>query len=451
MKSLSVLLFGMSSMAFASAVSIIDSGLDVKHPTLVGQIWSNPREISFNEIDDDFNGFVDDVNGWNFAENNNRLIDMKFLKTYTKDVKQFFEIQLRGLNGELTAEDKEWLSLKFEDKEFMANLAKFGNFAHGTHVAGISAARSSTNRIMGVKLLPTESPLAMTRGFISKMQNDGKGAKTKEFLITQGLKFIASQQAQLFVNVGSYAGQVGATAANCSFGMNSAAARNIVEPILKLFFGGQVEEATIVQYSNFMVNEVVKQGRAMAISNPKTLFVFAAGNDGKDNSVYPIAPGNIREDNTISVAATYQDGRLAKFSNYSRELVDVAAPGVGIVSTIPGGDTLAMSGTSQAAPYVAGAAGAIRAINTGLKPGEVKAILMGTVDKLDALSDKVVSGGVVNPTRAAVAARYSKVHGMEKAIQLATEEVSSFLREDATYDESFEPYVVPLLSTLGSN
>jgi hypothetical protein len=57
----------------------------------------------------------------------------------------------------------------------------------------------------------------------------------------------------------------------------------------------------------------------------------------------------------------------------------------------------------------------------------------------------------VNPTRAAVAARYSKVHGMEKAIQLATEEVSSFLREGATYDESFEPYVVPLLSTLGSN
>ena len=355
------------------------------------------------------------------------------------------------MSGTLSSDDQEWLKTKYEDKDFMANLMVFGNFAHGSHVAGISAARSLSNKIMGVKLIPTESPLATTLNYINRIQGDGKGKKTKEAILKQGLSFLAGQQAQLFVNIGSYGAKLGAKTANCSFGMNSLAARNIVAPLLKLLFGGDVEESTVVEYANFMVNEVVRQGQSMALSNPKTLYVFAAGNDGTDNEIYPIAPANIREQNTMTVAATYNDGRIANFSNFSRELVDVAAPGVGILSTIPGGETIAMSGTSQAAPFVAGVAAGVQALNAALTPSAVKAILMGTVDKIDLLYDKVVSGGVVNAERAYAAANFSKNHTLEQAMELANQKVKASVHGDAFYDVNFEPYVLPLLSSLGSN
>ncbi len=56
-------------------VAVIDTGVDVDHPDLASAIWRNPGEIPGNNIDDDGNGFVDDVNGWNFAHGNNRLDD----------------------------------------------------------------------------------------------------------------------------------------------------------------------------------------------------------------------------------------------------------------------------------------------------------------------------------------------------------------------------------------
>ena len=54
-------------------VGIIDEGIDVTHPDLVDNIWVNPFEIPNNNIDDDGNGFVDDVHGWNFVNNNNQV------------------------------------------------------------------------------------------------------------------------------------------------------------------------------------------------------------------------------------------------------------------------------------------------------------------------------------------------------------------------------------------
>ena len=56
-------------------VAVIDTGVDYNHPDLKNNIWRNAREISNNGIDDDGNGYVDDISGWNFAENNNNLND----------------------------------------------------------------------------------------------------------------------------------------------------------------------------------------------------------------------------------------------------------------------------------------------------------------------------------------------------------------------------------------
>jgi len=56
-------------------VAVIDTGIDINHPDLKDNIWKNPKEIPNNNIDDDNNGFVDDVHGWNFVPNNNNLSD----------------------------------------------------------------------------------------------------------------------------------------------------------------------------------------------------------------------------------------------------------------------------------------------------------------------------------------------------------------------------------------
>ncbi|RYZ70161.1 MAG: hypothetical protein EOP09_06525, partial [Proteobacteria bacterium] len=59
----------------AITVAIVDTGVDENHPSLSGNLWVNEGEIPNNGIDDDGNGYIDDVHGWNFAENNNNIGD----------------------------------------------------------------------------------------------------------------------------------------------------------------------------------------------------------------------------------------------------------------------------------------------------------------------------------------------------------------------------------------
>lgn len=56
-------------------VAVLDTGVDVKHPDLAANVWTNPKEIPNNGLDDDHNGFVDDINGWNFLHDSNHLFE----------------------------------------------------------------------------------------------------------------------------------------------------------------------------------------------------------------------------------------------------------------------------------------------------------------------------------------------------------------------------------------
>lgn len=130
------------------------------------------------------------------------------------------------------------------------------------------------------------------------------------------------------------------------------------------------------------------------------LIVVAAGNDGKNIDKSPVYPASLTDGNILTVAASTSSDELASFSNYGEKSVDVAAPGQEIFSTYMGDTYKSLSGTSMAAPYVAGMAGLLRAKNSAATYSDLKTAIRKKVDKPGAFNDKVVYDGRANLKRA---------------------------------------------------
>ena len=124
------------------------------------------------------------------------------------------------------------------------------------------------------------------------------------------------------------------------------------------------------------------------------LFVAAAGNDGADNDEVPTYPASYSAANVIAVAASDSTDHLASFSNYGQS-VDLAAPGVRILSTLPGGAYGYASGTSMATPHVSGAA-ALLLSKCAVSTATVRSTLLSHVDVLGSFSGLVATNGRLN-------------------------------------------------------
>ncbi len=274
-------------------VGVIDTGIDYNHPDLAANIWRNTREIAGNGIDDDGNGFRDDIRGWDFANN---------------------------------------------------DADPFDDNAHGTHVAGIIGAVGNNGvGIAGVAWNVQLMPLKF-------LTASGSGA-------TSGA-----------VSAINYAVANGAKILNNSWG------------------GGGFNQA---------LNDAVSRARAAGV-----IFVAAAGNSNSNNDAVPSYPANINYDNVISVAATDSSDRRASFSNYGATTVDIAAPGVGILSTTPNNTYSSFSGTSMATPFVAGAAALVWSANPNLTYSQVISRLYTTADRITGLNGLVANGARLNVNRA---------------------------------------------------
>jgi subtilisin family serine protease len=131
------------------------------------------------------------------------------------------------------------------------------------------------------------------------------------------------------------------------------------------------------------------------------LFVAAAGNNiGSDNDANPFYPCSYDSPNVICVMATDQNDNRASFSNFGKKSVHLAAPGVGILSTLPGGNYGQLSGTSMATPHVSGAAALLKAAHPTWTASDLKQQLLATVDKLASLQGLSVTEGRLNLGRA---------------------------------------------------
>lgn len=130
------------------------------------------------------------------------------------------------------------------------------------------------------------------------------------------------------------------------------------------------------------------------------LFVAAAGNDGSSNDKRPHYPSNYNLPNVISVAATDKTDNLTSFSNFGVKTVHIAAPGRDILSTWLNDSYREASGTSMAAPQVAGVAALILSLEPNISVEKLRERILKSVDKVDSLNGKVESGGRLNAAKA---------------------------------------------------
>lgn len=129
------------------------------------------------------------------------------------------------------------------------------------------------------------------------------------------------------------------------------------------------------------------------------LFVAASGRSNSDNDVKQHYPSGYNIRNVISVAASDRSDALASFSNYGATSVQLAAPGKDILTTALGNEYELHSGTSMAAPVVAGVAALALSAQPGLSVDQLRSVLLESVDKLPGLRGKVSTGGRINAAR----------------------------------------------------
>ena len=127
-----------------------------------------------------------------------------------------------------------------------------------------------------------------------------------------------------------------------------------------------------------------------------SLFVAAAGNDGLNTDTFAAYPASYDVPNVLAVAATDSSDARAWFSNYGSTSVDLGAPGVNVYSTWPGATYSHASGTSMAAPHVAGSAALAGAAFPAATDVGLKALLLRTVDPVPALAGRTRTGGRLN-------------------------------------------------------
>ncbi|MFM6282140.1 MAG: S8 family peptidase, partial [Dolichospermum sp.] len=250
-------------------VAVIDTGVDFNHEDLKNNIWINTKEIAGNGIDDDGNGYIDDVRGWNFDNNNNNVLD---------------------------------------------------NNGHGTHVSGTIAAENNGIGVVGI---------AYNSQIMSVKALDANGSGSYSN-ITKGIY---------------YAVDNGAKVINLSLGAKSP-------------------------------NDSLKSAVEYA-SSKGVIVVMAAGNNSES---IPSYPARYAYNSGIAVGAVDQNNNLANFSNRSgsQEIAYITAPGVNIYSTVPNNQYANYSGTSMAAPHIAGVVALMLSANPNLTESQVRGIIIST-------------------------------------------------------------------------
>ena len=451
-----VFAFFQLTTAHSSLVAVMDSGTDISHKDLAPKSWVNLKERAGSTIDLDQDGLPGDINGWDFTANSPMVFDSRFVYLLTDDVKKFFDIYGKydqGILGPNSAEFS-WLKEHSKDAVLMNKVNFIGAYIHGTHVAGISLKDNPKAKVLSMKVIPTmyqelkSTPPTQTKG--SSPQTNEPPTKTFDQFRAQIIDDSTSQVEEM-IKLHNYVNFHRVDVVNQSFGIGWGDAQNFIKTA---FVSDLKREPTDVEMKVLLktyFGNLLKEGPRMFAAAPNSLFVIAAGNDHSDNDIFPDYPADIQAENKIVVAATLGFRKLADFSNFGATKVDIAAPGVSILSTAPANNYIPLSGTSQATPYVTSVIAMMKDINPNLSVREIKALLFGTVDVKSWLKGKVKTSGIINKQRALKAAEFAKSLSIDKAIASAQQAVAdtptmkSFNYNNIKLDIDFKPIRPSLL------
>ena len=429
-------------------VGVVDSGTDLLHEDLKNVAWINSKEIPSNGIDDDKNGYVDDINGWNFLG----TIYKEHLE-YQRIVKDPSIANEESVKEATKFYDEKVEAAKKNEKQY-GQMLKMVTNADDTLSKHFDKSNYSKDEVIKVVTEDTAlkqsievakqmygfglSSLGQAKQELSKLVENASSMLSGEDLKKE-YRSVLGDDPNTMDNIsygdaatghstkdeahGTHVSGIIGASRNNNIGMNGVATNVKIMAVRAVPDGDEYDKdvALGLRYAVDNGAKIINTSFGKGFSPKKewvyeailyaaskdVLIVNAAGNDGKNMDVEKTFPNDSRDlvteisDNVLTVgamSANYDENLPASFSNYGKINVDVFAPGVQIYSTTPEGEYAKFSGTSMAAPSTAGVAALLRSYYPKLSASQVKHILMnsGTMINFDVI--KPGSRSRENPT-----------------------------------------------------
>lgn len=421
-------------------VAVIDSGIDIEHKDLQGKIWTNEDEIPNNGIDDDKNGYIDDVHGWNFlgspnGENQNyaRLEKTRICAELHARFKDKSDAQISDTErADYTKYKELYRAIEAERKENLSALEQYTQLAEM-----LPAMKAQLVQKLGpdftekdVDAWKAETPQDLQLKQIGKYIANGQ---LSEEAVQEGIQHLnASANYQLnmeyndrqnigdnpddFNDVrygnndvegpdalhGTHVGGIIGSVRHNELG-GDGVAENVRLMSLRAVPDGDEQDkdvALAIRYAADNGASVINMSFGKAYSKHQkevyeamlyaeskgVLLVHAAGNDGVNLDENPNFPTNEYAFQTkpldlyLCIGASTRDKKnlAANFSNYSARQVNIFAPGFEIYNTIPQSDYKILQGTSMAAPMVSGVAALLKSYFPSLTMKEIRDIMLAS-------------------------------------------------------------------------
>ncbi|MDJ1467552.1 S8 family peptidase [Xanthocytophaga flava] len=420
-------------------VAVIDGGVDINHEDLKSVIWTNPKEIPNNGKDDDKNGYIDDVYGWDFIGGKDSSVhydNLEVTRIYRSMLPKFEKADTTKFSE---ADKKEYARFKEisiayeeEDQKLKGGYANYQILLDGLEKIKDKIGKETITLTDIQAYRPTGSILGQIKFMVENEMANGATFNDFMEMIKEGIKETEAQ-ASYYTNLeydprsivgdnysdakekiygnndvvgpdpdhGTHVAGIIAAVRDNNLGIKGVSNATKIM-VLRVVPNGDERDkdvANSIRYAadngakvinmsfgkSYSWNKGVVDEAVKYAASKDVLLIHAAGNDAQNNDEADNFP-NDEDDNAKEIvnnwvevgASSWKPGEqgIGNFSNYGKNSVDVFAPGVAIHSTTPGSKYADHNGTSMAAPVVSGVAALIRAYYPKLKAAQVKEILM---------------------------------------------------------------------------